>query len=88
MGCAPRANLVSKEYTGNRVFEFDYTRPYLFIIMIDQNGSIQLGDDGGKIPIPAGKFYEPLVCPSSKLTVETTGTYVVVTSASTHNASA
>lgn len=40
-------------------------------------GTIEFGDGGGKIPLDTGAFYEPLVCPISKISIETTGTFIV-----------
>lgn len=74
-----RLNTVSQEYTGNQTFPFDQDRGYLFIVMTSGTGTVEFGGGGGKIPLAEGAFYEPLVCPLSEISVETTGTFVIHT---------
>lgn len=81
----PKAPVVSKEYLGNATFPVDKRRNYLFVYMLDQAGTIEIGNGGGKLPIPATGHYEPLVVPTSEFTVETAGSFILITMESTHN---
>ena len=72
-----RLNTVSKEYTGSQTFPFDQDRGYLFIVMTSGAGTVEFGGGGGKIPLAQDYHYEPLVCPTSEIVIETTGTYIV-----------
>lgn len=80
-----RTQVESREYTGNTTFNTDPQRPYLFIVMTGADGTLELGGGGGKIPIANGSYYEPYIAPTCELKVETTGTFVMVSSASTHD---
>ncbi|CAM0011460.1 hypothetical protein VPHK436_0062 [Vibrio phage K436] len=76
----------SVEYSGNKTFPANNRRNYFFVVMSGgSDGTIEFGGGGGKIPIPADSFYEPLMCSLSEIKVECTGTYVVHTDAETHS---
>lgn len=72
-----RLNTKSTEYTGNTVLPANKHRGYFFIIMVGTAGTVEFGDGGGKIPLTSTGFYEPTVAPIGKITIETTGTFVV-----------
>jgi hypothetical protein len=78
-------NTVSREYTGNQTFEQNTNRNYLLITMTVGTGTVALGtpaagDTVGELPLPlVGSYYEPYVCPTGKIVVTTTGTFVMVT---------
>lgn len=80
-----RAQVSSVEYTGNKTFGQDTQRGYLFVAMgAGAAGTIEFGNGGGKIPIAAEGFIEPYIVPTSEFTIECTGSYVVLTTQSTH----
>ncbi len=74
-----RMNLISKEYTGNQTFNANTQRGYLLIQMGNSGGTVELGEGGGQLSVPAGGVYEPLICPISQIDVRTTGSFVVIT---------
>lgn len=81
-----RAQVTSVGYTGNKTFSQDTLRSYLLIVMgATAAGTVEFGGGGGKIPIAAEGFLEPLVVPTSKFTIKCTGDYVVLTTQSTHD---
>lgn len=80
-----RARVESREFTGNTTFAEDPQRPYLFIVMTGADGTVEFGSGGGDIPLPTTTFFEPYVVPTSEFTVTTTGTFIVMSSASTLN---
>lgn len=86
MGKPHNAQVDSVEYTGNTVFPSDPYRLYFFVVMLGgASGTIEFGDGGGKIPLSAtDKYIEPFVTPSSKVTIESTGSYIVIATGSTH----
>jgi hypothetical protein len=73
------AKLVSTEYTGNTVLPAERGREYFLIQPVDDDLTIQFGDDGGFITILNGSYYEPYIAPSTKISVVTTGSFIVVT---------
>lgn len=78
-GQLSRLNVSSKEYTGNTTFPANTGRGYFFVVMTDGTGTISFGDGTGEIPLAAGAYFEPYVVPTSKITITTTGTFVVLT---------
>jgi len=77
MSSIERLNTVSKSYSGNQTFPANNRRGYFLIVMTSGEGTIEFGEGGGKLPLPAEGFYEPAVTPLGEITVETTGTFVV-----------
>ena len=73
-----RLNVQSKQYSGNRVFPANPNRSYLYIVFTTAAGTVELGDGGGKIPLPINGFMEPYVCPTCSISIETTGDFVIV----------
>lgn len=77
-----RANLVSKEYTGNTTIPQDSNREYFFILMTVGDGTIEFGnvkntETTGAIPLAEGTYFRPAACPISEIRI-TGGTYIVV----------
>ena len=56
-------------YNGNTTLLGDTHRNYFFIIMITGTATIEFGAGGGEIPLPEKASYEPLVAPTSEVTV-------------------
>lgn len=77
MATAARLNIVSKEYTGNTTFPFKQDRGYFLVAMGNTAGTVELGAGGGKITLASNSEFEPNVCPTSEITIETLGSYVV-----------
>ena len=78
----PRRNLniVSTEYTGNTTLPRNSNRSYLMIAMVGgATGTVSFGGGTGELELT--DFYEPLVVPSSEISVTTTGAFVVITNA-------
>ncbi|APD18153.1 GDSL-like Lipase / SGNH-Hydrolase [Vibrio phage JSF7] len=48
-----------------------------FRVDMISDGTVEFGDGGGKVPVKAGSFYEPLVCPIGNITIESAGGYVI-----------
>ena len=76
---APILDTSTKEYTGDTVFSADANRSYFFITFTTGSGTVRFGDEGGEIPILTGGHYNPPISPNTKITVTTTGTFVVHT---------
>ena len=74
-------NTKSVGYSGNTALKKDTNRRSLFIVMVDQAGTVEFGNGGGKIPIAAGNYLEPYVCPTSEISIETLGAFVVLSNA-------
>lgn len=73
-----RANLRSREETGNTVIPANRNRSYFFIVFTVGSGTIELGGGGGKIPIAQNAFYEPYIVPTSEISIESVGgTYII-----------
>ena len=73
-----RLNIVSKTYTGNTVLPFNKDRGYLMVQMVTAAGTVELGQGGGKLPLAISGFFEPNVAPTGVVSIETTGTYIVI----------
>lgn len=78
MSAIVRLNMESTEHTGNLTIPYDKNRGYFMIKMTSGTGTVELGVGGGKLPLTSHAFYEPLVCPTSEITVETTGTFIII----------
>lgn len=75
-------NIVSKGYTGNTTIPKNLQRGYLMIAMTNgATGTVEFGEGGGQLPLPADSFYEPLIVPSSEFTITTTGSFVLLLNA-------
>ena len=61
------SNMQSKQYTGNRTFDHDVNREYLFIMMLVGSGEVVLGGTGEGMPLLQGAYYEPYVTPTSSI---------------------
>jgi len=72
-----RVNSISREYTGNQTFPQNLSRSYFFIVMTSGTGTIEFGNGGGKIPLQEGFHYAPHIVPTTEITVETSGTFVI-----------
>ena len=73
-----RLNIVSTEYTGNTTIPRNPNRGYFLIVMTEGTGTVEFGTGGGKVPLTADEYYEPYVTPTSEITVETLGKFVIV----------
>lgn len=62
--------------TGTTTLKADAERVGFRVDMIS-DGTVEFGDGGGKVPVKAGSFYEPLVCPIGTITIESSGGYVI-----------
>ena len=71
------ATLTSTEYTGPLTVAPNPNRSYFFIVVKSGTVDIEFGNGGGKIPLPTGGNYEPLVCPTGSYAVTGSGTYVI-----------
>ena len=74
-----RVNTRSTEHTGNLVIPANQNRSYFFILQTSGEETIEFGEGGGKIPLGEGVYYSPSIVPTDKVTIETTGTFVVHT---------
>jgi hypothetical protein len=72
------ANLTSKEYTSNTTLPANTNRTYFFIVMTSGAGSVEFNNGGGQVPLLENQFYEPYICPTSEVTIVTSGTCTVV----------
>ena len=72
------ANLTSKEYTSNTTLSANTNRTYFFIVMTSGTGSVEFNDGGGQVPLVENQFYEPYICPTSAISIVTSGACVVV----------
>ena len=70
-------NTVSTPHSGDTTFPQNTNRSYFFIVMTTGTGTIEFGGGGGKIPLEEGAHYNPPVCPTGEILVETTGDFVV-----------
>lgn len=74
-----RTGATTREYSGNTTFPRNDNRLYFFIAFNTLGGTIQFGDEGGKIQIDAGGHYNPPIGAEEVIYVESSGTYVVHT---------
>lgn len=73
-----RANITSKAFTGNTVLPHRPNRSFFFIVMgTGATGTIRFGEGDGEIPLSAGFHFMPSVVPISKITITTTGSFVI-----------
>lgn len=75
---------ISKKYTGSHEFPHDENRQYMMILKDEGDTTMEFGNGGGKIPVPA--FLEPYRVPISAMRIETTGSFLLVVDESTHKA--
>lgn len=66
-------------YTGALELPENSNRHYFYVVVTLGDITIEFGDGGGKIPLALGKEYAPVVCPTSKIKIEGTGTYILHT---------
>lgn len=71
-------NTTSLEFAGNKTFPANRDRQYLYITMLDTVGTLTIGNGTGKLPLGVGGYFEPTVCPTGKLVVETTGKFLII----------
>jgi len=69
-------NMTSVAITGTTTLAANTRRKYLFVIFGTGGGTIEIGDGGGLITLPESGYYEPYICPSSKIEIIGTATLV------------
>jgi len=72
-----RLNVSSKEYTNAITLPIQRNRSYFFIVCTEGSMTVELGEGGGKIPLPVNAHFEPYVVPTSQIKVEGTGKVVI-----------
>ncbi len=79
-----KANLRSVEYTTAQTFDADQRREYFFLYVTSGDVTIEFGDGGGLIPVPAGGHYEPLAIPTNKIVITPNPTAAFTVASDTH----
>jgi len=77
-GTVHRANTRSYEESDDTVIPANKNRTYFFIVFITGSGTIEFGGGGGLIPLANAAFYEPLVVPTSEISIASTGGVYVI----------
>lgn len=69
----------SIQYVGALDLPENTNRHYFYIVVTLGDITVEFGGGGGKIPLGVGKEYAPVVCPTSSIKIEGTGTYILHT---------
>ena len=73
------AKLVSTEYVGEVTLNQSRGREYFMIQAGADEVEVTFGDGNGALRIPTDGFYEPYLAPSTKVVLNSTSAYVVIT---------
>jgi len=73
------AKLVSTAYVGEVTLEQSRGREYFMVQAGAEEVTVSFGNGNGELRIPTDGYYEPYIAPSTKIVLNSTSTYVVIT---------
>lgn len=79
-----RLNVQSTLHVNSLSLVADPSRGRFEIVQLTGDSTVEFGQGGGLLPIPAEYHYVPTVCPTGQIDILTTGSYVIVTTSNLH----